>query len=201
MRRGFRNVVSWLAISVGLSLLAAVSQLALVSGTARAEGSTQMSIDLDAPGTGAIVTNGDPFFVGGWAVAPGAAGSGVTSVDVFLDGGPTSGTYLGSATLGTSRQDVASAFHHPEWSSSGYNFTWIPRDVSAGVHTLSVVAVSDKGETATQSVQVQGCGCGLNFQPTYAQPYVQRFGPDAWLIDTGGPGLWVQRDDVPYFLW
>ncbi len=185
-------------IAVGLFLL--VAPVSFLRGAASAQ-TSQITLNVDAPSGAIVVTNGQRVLVGGWALAAGTSGTGITGVDVYLDGAPGTGAFLGSAVLGISRPDVASALGRPEARSSGYNFDWMPRNVSQGAHTLHVVARSSSGDSATQSVQVSGCGCGVNFQPTYAQPYVQRFGPNAWVIDTGGPSVRIERDVAPFFFW
>ena len=65
-----------------------------------AQGSSQVMLDVDVPDTSATITNGQGFFIGGWAVASGGQGTGVVSVDVYLDSPQATGPAIGTARLG-----------------------------------------------------------------------------------------------------
>jgi hypothetical protein len=196
----FRTAAVRVGLAAGLALAILLASFPQSAGPALGQSASQVTLMIDSPNPGITVANGQRVFIGGWAGASGAATSGVTSVEVFLDGGPGSGTSLGTARLGTSRPDVASVTRHPEWSNSGFNFDWTPRFVSEGQHTLYVVARSSGGDTATQTVQINGCGCGWNFQGTITNPAVRRIGTIGWELDTGGPGILIQRD-IPLWPW
>jgi hypothetical protein len=75
---------------------------------------------LDAPKNGATVS--PSFTVSGWAVDRGATtGTGVSAVHVWAF--PTNGSaavFLGAATYGTSRPDVASVLGNSRFTNSGY---------------------------------------------------------------------------------
>jgi len=189
------------AVLAGLGLLTLVAPLSLESRVASAQGSSQITLDVDAPTAGATVTNGQSLLVGGWAATSGAPGAGVVAVEVFLDGAPGSGVPLGRANLGLPRDDVARSTGHPEWGRSGYNLDWVPRDVSQGPHTLYVVARSASGDTATQTVQVMGCGCGSALRGSFTNPIWRQVGPGIWEKDTGGPGVTIERDNSWPFFW
>jgi hypothetical protein len=154
-------------------------------------------LNVDVPDAGVSVANGQRVFVGGWAVAPGASNSGISSVDLFLDSPQGTTNQIGSAKLGIDRPDVVTAFGHPEWRASGYNFDWVPRNLAAGPHTIYVVAHSTGGQAMTQAVQISGCGCG--FVGSVTNPGVRKLGNDAWELDTGGPGVFIERpfDNIP----
>jgi hypothetical protein len=119
------------------------------------------------------------------------------AVDVFLDSPQGDGNQIGRARLGIERQDVASTFGRPEWRSSGYNFDWIPRNVSQGPHTIYIVARAATGQTTTEMVQITSCGCG--FVGSVTNPGVMRLGTLGYELDTGGPGVFIERpfDSVP----
>jgi len=128
--------------------------------------------------------------VGGWAGVPGGR---LSSVEVYLDSASPNGS-LGTARLGIARSDVATATGHPEWAYSGFNFDWNPHNVTAGPHTLYVVARTASGASNTQTVQVTGCGCGSNALGSPSNPITSRIGTIGWEIDTGGPGVLIQRE-------
>ena len=98
----------------------------------------RMAIDL--PGSGGKA--GTVFAVAGWAIDPAtSSGSGVDWVDVWAYPNPGSGTaarYVGSATLGFARPDVAAAFG-PPGAASGYALTGT---LPPGVYDLVVFARS-----------------------------------------------------------
>jgi hypothetical protein len=99
-----------ICLSLPIGVRSAVAQ-AVVSGPLR--------LQVDIPAPGATVTL--PFAVGGWALdqlAP--SGSGIDAVDAWAI--PVSGapTFLGSATLGASRPDVAALFG-AQFQPSGFD--------------------------------------------------------------------------------
>ena len=79
------------------------------------------AIAIDAPADGAIATSA--FEVGGWALDNRAAsGTGVDAIHVYIapqDGGQV---YLGQASLGWTRSDVA-ALYGTQFAHAGYHFT------------------------------------------------------------------------------
>jgi hypothetical protein len=96
------------------------------------------------------------LFVTGWAAMPDTAGTGISSVDVYLGGTPSQGgTLLGTATYGLPRPDVAEAFGNPEWTNSGFTFTWTPQNMSSSTQTLAIVAHSSMGDTVEQIVEAR----------------------------------------------
>jgi hypothetical protein len=188
-------------VLAGFGILSLVAPLSLESPAASAQGSSQITLDVDAPSAGATITNGQSLLVGGWAAASGAPGAGVVSVDVFLDGAPGTGVPLGRAQLGMPRDDVARATGHADWARSGYNFNWVPRDVSQGAHTIYVVARAVSGDTTTETVQVTGCGCGTALRGSFTNPIWRQVYPGVWEKDTGGPGVTIERDYSWPFWW
>jgi hypothetical protein len=75
----------------------------------------------------------------GWAVNPlSERGSGVSRVDLYLDGGPdTGGQYLGTANYGRERPDVAAALGGQRFLNSGWDLVI---DLPRGPHTLLAIA-------------------------------------------------------------
>ena len=94
-------------------------------------------MSIDTPGNNQSL--GSSFLVAGWATDLAAAsGSGVDAVQVWAYPNPGSGTparFLGSATLGGSRPDVAS-FFGPNAQQSGYGL--VVSGVPPGVYDLAV---------------------------------------------------------------
>ncbi len=88
-------------------------------------------------------TVGGEVKIEGWAIdRADKNGSGIDTVHVYLDGGPGQGTYLGAATYGIDRPDVATFFGSSRFTKSGFTFTWDSKDVSPGPHTIYVLALS-----------------------------------------------------------
>jgi hypothetical protein len=96
-----------------------------------------MAVDLPAPNA----TVGSPFAVAGWAIETGAAsGAGVDTVHVWAQ--PVTGgapIFLGAATYGSARPDVAALFG-PQYLASGFALT--TSGLSAGAYYVSVYAHS-----------------------------------------------------------
>jgi hypothetical protein len=136
-----------------------------------------------------------PVTVSGWAVAPIESGTGISAVDVFMDGLPEQGgTFIGTATYGLPRPDVASAFNRPDWTDSGYALTWTPRNLAAGNHTFTVVAYSTSGERAEQTVTAMNCLCAQPSSASITAPQTIAIEPGVGAIeDVGGPDLVIDR--------
>jgi hypothetical protein len=100
-------------------------------------------IVIDVPPAAANVNNGSRVLIGGWAVDPAGPGVGIDQVRVYLDGMmDQGGTLLGSATTGGPRPDVARALNNQAFTDSGFDFFWMPMNVSSGNHTIYVYAHS-----------------------------------------------------------
>jgi hypothetical protein len=105
---------------------------------------------IDTPAANASV--GGTFAVSGWAVELNAAtGTGVDLIHIWATSS-SGATFLGAATYGNSRPDVA-AWLGPQYSASGFSLT---ASLAPGTYTLSVYARST--ETGTfrhwQTVQI-----------------------------------------------
>ena len=96
------------------------------SGPVRVSSATGPSnplMSVDAPAAGAVVTSA--FEVAGWALDTAAtAGTGIDAVQfyVFPNGGAGAGVFVGSATYGLTRNDVA-AIYGSRFTFSGFHFT------------------------------------------------------------------------------
>jgi hypothetical protein len=94
-------------------------------------------VSIDEP-THRSGTSSSRLLVRGWAANPASpVGTGVGRVDLYLDAGPDQGGYyLGRATYGEHRPDVAAALG-PQFLASGWTKTL---DVPRGPHTFVAVA-------------------------------------------------------------
>src|SRR5579871_2161522 len=118
----------WLRIGSGVLLLMGALLVApTVPLQAQAGATTQITVD--SPVGGSLVA-ASPIDIGGWAVDPAGPGSGVDSVQVYLDG-PMGSTapLLGSTSYGSARPDVAVALGNPAFTDSGFNLLWSPSNV------------------------------------------------------------------------
>jgi hypothetical protein len=97
----------------------------------------QMSVD--TPANGAV--GSQPLLVAGWAVTGGAtAGTGVDAVHVYAQpAGGGAPIFLGAASYGAPRPDIAAAFG-PQFTNSG--FALIVTGLAPGVYQLQVFARS-----------------------------------------------------------
>jgi fibronectin type III domain protein len=97
---------------------------------------------IDGPANLSVISG--PFTVSGWALdRESASGPGVDSVHVYAfpvgTGGPA---FLGVATYGTSRPDVALAFGDAKFTNSGYELRVSGNALAAGTYDIVVFARS-----------------------------------------------------------
>jgi uncharacterized protein YkwD len=84
---------------------------------------------IDKPAEGTNVSG--TVLIEGWAADLGSAsGTGVDQVHLYLDG-----NFLGAATYGTDRPDVANVFG-ARFQYSGYRYSWDTSNLAAGSHTI-----------------------------------------------------------------
>jgi len=95
-------------------------------------------VAIDEP-TNRSGTGATQVLIRGWAANPASErGTGVSRVDVYLDGGPDQGGfYLGQADYGSERADVADALGGQRFLMSGWSMV---TDIPRGPHTLVAVA-------------------------------------------------------------
>ena len=145
-----RRVTAW-----AVSFLLAATALAPLAAPAAASNQNQTGPDSTAGGivvaidepTNRSGTTAGQVLIRGWAANPSSPrGTGVSRVDIYLDGGPDQGgLYLGQADYGRERPDVAQALGGQRFLRSGWDMeASIPR----GPHTLVAVAAP----TGTQPV-------------------------------------------------
>jgi hypothetical protein len=104
-----------------------------------------------------------PLTISGWAIDRGAAaGTGVTDIHVwaFPAGGFGPGRFVGVATYGTPRADVAAAFGSARFAASGYTLTVPAHTLPAGTYLLVAFGNSTVTGAFTQSV-----GATVTFTP------------------------------------
>lgn len=139
-----------------LALLASV--LAPLAPPAQAAPPGQLSDDeISQVMAGIIVSIDEPthrsgvtsrrVLVRGWAANPASQrGTGVSRVDLYLDGGPDEGGfYLGRANYGIERPDVAAALGGQRFLPSGFELVV---DIPRGPHTIVAVAAPTGTEPA-----------------------------------------------------
>jgi hypothetical protein len=114
------------------------------------------SVDLagNASGNGTVVKNAT-LYVYGWA-ADTSTGAPVQSVTVFVDGNS-----VGTATLGSARSDVASAYGRSDFTNSGWSFQMSTSTLGLGQHTVTATAIGPSGTaqlSASRTVNITAQG-------------------------------------------
>ncbi|MGB7986865.1 MAG: protease pro-enzyme activation domain-containing protein [Terracidiphilus sp.] len=107
----------------------------------------------DASTGSTTVSENDSLFVSGWVADP-VDGSPMSNVKVYVDG-----SLFGTPTMGIARADVASCFGKPAWANSGFQLTASAALLSAGSHSVTVVAIDSGGRSITlgpKSISVTG---------------------------------------------
>jgi hypothetical protein len=95
---------------------------------------------VDQPGARTSVFAGSETVVGGWVVDSSARGwTGVDRVEIY-DGPAESGEFLGAASIGIQRTDVAQAYGYPYWADSGFRFRLDTSILRPGLHNVYVYA-------------------------------------------------------------
>jgi hypothetical protein len=149
---------------------------------------------IDTPGADTTVVQ--PFLIGGWAIDTGAAvGPGVDGVDVYAAPNPGSGApqvFLGNATFGGTRPDIAGAYG-PQFGPSAYGLA--VRGLVPGVYQLVVQAhstVSGSFNPAIRNITVQADPRMAIDSPAAAALLNQPFSIVGWAVDLAaatGPGV------------
>lgn len=104
------------------------------------------TIVVDTPSPGAAVSNA--LHVRGWALDLAQRdSSGVSQVNLYVDGQPGTGRLMGRAALGHFRPDVDAVFGRPS-SQPGWSFAWSTDGTPPGFHTLYVEAQDSCGSSS-----------------------------------------------------
>ena len=133
--------------------------LALLAGALGPAGAPAQAapVGQDEPAAGIVVSIDEPthrsavtarrVLVRGWAADPASQrGPGVGRVDLYLDGGPDQGgLYLGQASYGRERPDVAMALGGQRFLTSGWELII---EMPRGPHTIVAVAAPSAGGPA-----------------------------------------------------
>ena len=109
-------------------------------------------LGIDWPPAGATLEGTST--VQGWALDLNTSeGTGVDQVHIYRDGPYPLGTFLGIASYGLERADVASFFGSSQLTDSGWSFDWDSRGTASGAHSLYVYAHSSVNGTWTLAVR------------------------------------------------
>jgi sugar lactone lactonase YvrE len=96
---------------------------------------------VDSTTFSSTVSPSDSLEVKGWVADP-TDGAPLSNVKVYIDG-----AFVGTPTLGLPRPEVAAAHHNSAYASSGYELLYPASSLSAGAHTVTVVAVDSGGRS------------------------------------------------------
>jgi hypothetical protein len=158
-------------------------------------------LNLDTPTGGTVST---PFLIAGWALNRHAAsGTGVDAIHLYLTPAGGATTFLGVATYGAARADLAALFGS-QFIGSGFTFS--VNGLAPGTYTLSVFAHDAMTNTfdASRSVTftvlrpVPDPHIAID-TPTSNQTVTSAFEVGGWLLDAGattGTGV----DDVKIYV-
>src|SRR3954447_8750850 len=106
------------------------------AGTAVGGAQAPVQVVVDAPADGS--TTGPELTVWGWAAAAAGSAPGIAAVAVYADGqGDDRGRFLGAATYGILRADVAAALDDPARAAVGYE---LRVTLPPGEHRIAVYA-------------------------------------------------------------
>jgi hypothetical protein len=131
------------------------------------------SVFIDSPASGATVSG--TVTVAGWVIDNASTvGTAISSVEVLVDG-----TAVGTATYGSSRQDVCAAYPgRPGCPNVGYSYSLNTAALTAGSHTITVTATNSGSAPDTDSTSVTVIVAGTPVPPSV-------------FIDTPAPGATV----------
>lgn len=160
---------------------------------------------LEIPANGARV--GGVLTIKGWAADKAASlGTGVQAVHVYLDGEQNQGFFLGAATYGETREEIARQLGEDRFKPTGFSLNWDTTRVAPGDHVLNVYALSaatGRWEKFTSKVTVVQ-------KPFADDPLIRVMGPTdgqttegvnkeikGWAVDRNAPsGTGVDQVEV-----
>jgi len=94
---------------------------------------------IDAPKSGATVSNSGTFDVNGWFVDTTAQGwAGADDVQLYLGQMGSGGTMLGKGVVAENRPDVATALNNPYWAASGFSVAAPASSLPTGSASLNL---------------------------------------------------------------
>ncbi len=164
------------------------------SGAQAPGGAATIRISIDSPTPGTTVPNQGQTGIGGWAADIAGPGASIDAVKIYLDGTMDGGgRFIGDASYGGARPDVAASLGSSAFTNTGFDFGWSPATLTAGTHKLYVYAhsvtngwsyatvdIKGPGESATAPGQVGGTSGG---------PYGNGPGPSGPTTPYGGTYL------------
>lgn len=104
-----------------------------------AVGAPRLAGNIDLPTAGYAHSRDQVLSVYGWAVDQATARDpGILAVRIY-DGVGDGGDYLGAATLGVRRSDVAQGLAHPAYAAAGFQLDIPPWRLGSGARTLTVL--------------------------------------------------------------
>jgi hypothetical protein len=143
----------------------AAGAAAITSGPVPGASAPRMAVDSPAPNSS--VHPG--FIVAGWAADLGStSGSGIDTVHVWAAPNPGSGApavFVGAASVGLNRPDVAAAFGTSLVSASGFGL--VTRDLAPGPYDLTIFAHSTVSGTFNNAQVVR-----VNIVPRGSRPFM-----------------------------
>jgi hypothetical protein len=123
-------------LHVCLALLVALAACALVEGCGVSQanpiGNFELAVDT-VTAQPVISQSTGSVWISGWTAD--YQTNTVSSVHVLVDG-----VFVGDATLGISRPDVAAYFHNPAWANTGYQFVLPASGLTEGPHQVTTTA-------------------------------------------------------------
>ncbi len=116
--------------------------VAATAGAGPPFGNLDQAVD-SATGSTTVSVWMDSLLVHGWAADP-TDGAPLSDVKVYIDG-----SVAGTPTLGIARPDVVAALQNPAYANSGYQILYSLATITAGQHTVTVVATDSGGRSTT----------------------------------------------------
>ncbi len=110
-----------------------------VVGAAASQDRPEAIIMVESPVAGVTVGPSDAVIIAGWALDPVGEGPGIDEIRVYIGGTQDEGgVAIGTALYGLPRPDVAEAYGRPDWVDVGYELTWFPGGMPAGVYPVVI---------------------------------------------------------------
>ena len=156
----------------------------LLTLTASSQISGYVDVANDGNGHTTIAYPSGNLVVAGWAGDSGFTAP-VAQIQVLIDGVP-----VGNATPGVARPDVAAAFPSQSWQNSGWTFTYAVKNIAAGTHTVSAIAIDNN--VSQPLGPSSGSCCSITvIEPDLTEPSVTTSG-------TPAAGASLQVTDTTY---
>ena len=148
-----------------------------------------LMIAMDTPSNGSTVTSA--FQISGWALDRArASGSGVDGVDVYVIPSGGGAMFMGHASYGWSRSDVAAAFGSADFTNTGYHFTIA--GLGSGTYTVAAyprsTVTGQFGAPATATVTISTTKLmSIDLPAPESTVTGSAFGIAGWAVDRSAP--------------